>query len=100
MINSFVHTIMYSYYGLTVLGVEIKMKLLITMVQMIQFLVVGAQAIYCVYTGYVYWPATICWISLALMVQMIVMFGNFCFQERARSVAGGGGKAAEAGKLD
>lgn len=97
MINSFVHTIMYGYYCLTGLGVTANfVKPLITTVQMTQFVVLAAQSTYAIADGYRYWPATIAWVSTALMVQMLVLFGNFAMQaycpRKGRGAGGGGAK--------
>lgn len=43
-LNATVHTVMYAYYALTVLGVRVKGKSLITVMQMIQFCVGNAAA--------------------------------------------------------
>eukprot|EP00466_Bigelowiella_natans_P005902 jgi/Bigna1/140824/aug1.58_g15532 len=37
-LNSFVHTIMYAYYGLSILGIKFKAKSIITSIQIIQFI--------------------------------------------------------------
>jgi len=37
-LNSFVHTIMYGYYGMSILGIKFKAKSLITSIQIIQFI--------------------------------------------------------------
>jgi len=38
LLNSFIHTIMYAYYGATAAGMKISMKPLITLMQITQFL--------------------------------------------------------------
>lgn len=43
-LNATVHTVMYAYYALTVLGVRVKGKSLITVMQMIQFCVGNVAA--------------------------------------------------------
>ena len=96
MINSFVHTIMYGYYCLTGLGISVNAKPLITAVQMTQFLVIMGQSIYSILTGHRTWTAVIAWISTALMVQMIVLFGHFAMQAYCPRKAG----AAAAAKDD
>jgi elongation of very long chain fatty acids protein 4 len=96
MINSFVHTIMYGYYCLTGLGVTANfVKPLITTVQMTQFVVLAAQSTYAIADGYRYWPATIAWVSTALMVQMLVLFGNFAVQAYCPRKGRGGGGAKD-----
>ena len=61
LVNSFVHTIMYLHYALTVIGKELPVpKNFVTILQLVQFVFLMAQALYCIYTDYAYWPPLVC----------------------------------------
>lgn len=80
MINSFVHVVMYTYYGLSSLGPKYRKylgwKKYLTMLQLFQFyigMIYGIQSIYfqCDY------PMWMQWASLAYGVTIIALFLNF-----------------------
>lgn len=48
--NSFIHTIMYFYYAVSLLGIEWKNKFILTILQMIQFVAGTGVGLYQVYT--------------------------------------------------
>ena len=76
------------------MGISVNAKPLITAVQMTQFLVIMGQSIYSILTGHRTWTAVIAWISTALMVQMIVLFGHFAMQAYCPRKAGAAAAAA------
>lgn len=79
-INSVVHTLMYAYYGVTaarLCSVPMWIKRSLTQLQLVQFVIILAHASYGVYTGYAYWPWEMCWITIALMFQMLWLFSSF-----------------------
>ena len=73
--NSGVHVIMYSYYLLALIKVPCPWKAHVTKVQLLQFVVCLAHAVYALLTGcYPRWLTLLnCWV----MINMLVLFGNF-----------------------
>jgi len=81
-VNTFVHVIMYSYYGLAALGVNCFWKKYITQVQMLQFCICASHSLYTAYiqnTNF-YLP----YLQLWVMVNMFVLFANF-YSKRYKS---------------
>lgn len=70
MINSGIHTVMYSYYAVTTAGYRPSWKWLLTAAQIAQFLVIAVHAGYHLATRGAYWDATLAFIELLLMVQV------------------------------
>lgn len=90
MMNSFIHVIMYSYYGLTALYPlqQFSWKRRITQLQMVQFALAMVHGVY----GYLYHG--FCVYSVLYGVTMMTLFGNFYrhafmrSQKLGRTVAG------------
>merc|ERR1712196_134808 len=81
--NSFVHVVMYGYYFMSALGVSCPWKRYITQMQMVQFVVCAAHAVFCLVRGHV--GVGLPLLQLWVMVNMLVLFGNFYRQSyRAR----------------
>nr|QCF41172.1 Elovl4_b [Sinonovacula constricta] len=83
MVNSFIHVIMYTYYGIAALGPQYQKylwwKRYLTIIQLIQFfagMVYGVQGIIvdCAY------PKWMLWTSLVYGVTIIALFMNFYIQ--------------------
>jgi hypothetical protein len=83
VLNSFIHTIMYSYYALTSLGIRPPVKQLITCSQLLQF--ISANVIGCKY----YWNRTpalsqeqlhAVWLMQAYTGLLFLLFMNFSYQ--------------------
>jgi len=74
-VNTFVHVIMYSYYGLAALGVNCFWKKYITQVQMLQFCICASHSIYTAWLqNTAFWLP---YLQLWVMVNMLVLFANF-----------------------
>lgn len=80
MINAFIHVLMYSYYGLSALGPEVRKylwwKQYLTIIQLVQFtggLVLGINAILtgCTFTRWMQY------LLVFYMLSFMVLFGNF-----------------------
>jgi len=71
---------MYAYYAASGLGIRCPWKKYITALQLIQFVAVLGQNVFCLWTGDAYWPRINSWLCTALMFQMITMFTNFAIQ--------------------
>jgi len=76
VLNSFVHLVMYSYYFLSTLGYNAWWKNYITLLQMGQFLIMNAQAIYILATGCPF-PHNITWMYLIYIISLFLLFQNF-----------------------
>merc|ERR1711871_997619 len=73
--NSFVHVLMYSYYGMALLKVTIPWKRQLTNIQMVQFVVCLSHAIYAIVKGNV--RPDLAMIQVWVMTNMLVLFGHF-----------------------
>jgi len=76
VLNSFVHLVMYSYYFLSTLGYSAWWKNYITLLQMGQFLIMNAQAIYILAVGCPF-PHNITWMYLFYIISLFLLFQNF-----------------------
>ncbi|XP_076846268.1 elongation of very long chain fatty acids protein 4b [Brachyhypopomus gauderio] len=82
-INSGVHVLMYSYYGLAALGPHVQ-KLLwwkryLTIVQMVQFHVTIGHAAHSLYVGCPF-PSWMQWALIGYTVTFIILFVNFYYR--------------------
>merc|ERR1711988_342583 len=75
---SFVHVVMYMYYLMSSLGVPCPWKKNITQLQMLQFVACLAHSLYVLY--YQNMPAVLAYVQLWVMVNMLVLFGQFYWQ--------------------
>lgn len=87
---------MYFYYLLRLVGVQVNWKKRVTQVQLIQFWTVMGHALFNVYYKDMYWPILLSWVEFGLIIQMLVMFGDFYInaynKKKAAAAAGGGSK--------
>jgi elongation of very long chain fatty acids protein 4 len=74
-VNSFIHVIMYGYYTLALLNIPCPWKKYITSMQMVQFMICFAHSCYHLYLGKT--PALLAWSQMFVMINMLVLFGNF-----------------------
>jgi hypothetical protein len=84
MINCFVHVVMYAYYGLAALGIEVHWKRYITQMQLVQFVVVFFYDLYIAFAGpqcCVGVAGNICarmhLLCAGYMVSLVLFFGHF-----------------------
>eukprot|EP00658_Telonema_sp_P-2_P052290 TRINITY_DN404_c0_g1_i7.p1 TRINITY_DN404_c0_g1~~TRINITY_DN404_c0_g1_i7.p1 ORF type:complete len:733 (+),score=154.11 TRINITY_DN404_c0_g1_i7:183-2381(+) len=75
MLNSLIHVFMYSYYMLAALKVECPWKKVLTKLQMFQFMACMSTSLYSLYNGQ--YPRMLCYLNIWVMVNMLVLFGNF-----------------------
>jgi elongation of very long chain fatty acids protein 4 len=73
--NSFIHVVMYSYYGLALLGYTVPWKRYITQLQLLQFAVVFCHAVYVLL--YTKCLKILPYSQMFVMANMLVLFGNF-----------------------
>jgi len=87
-INSFVHVLMYSYYGLAALGPNVQKylwwKKYLTWIQLIQFVVGMSHAAQSVYAGCGF-PMWMQWALIAYGSTILSLFINFYIQSYIRS---------------
>ena len=93
-INSFIHTVMYSYYFMSTLGYRAPWKQYLTLMQMIQFVFILIHSIYHLFQNITsspqfvtpqdfiigvtqYWPSFLSYTEFFLMLLMLQMFGEF-----------------------
>ncbi|KAA0167348.1 hypothetical protein FNF27_07308 [Cafeteria roenbergensis] len=81
--NSFIHVIMYGYYGLRSVGVKLPtfLKAAVTQAQLLQFFLVSLQSFWGIHdwltTGNEVYPIWLTLLQLGVMVNMFVMFSGF-----------------------
>ncbi|QGM48699.1 MPPV-075 GNS1/SUR4-like protein [Magpiepox virus 2] len=82
-INSFVHVIMYTYYGLAACGPTFRKylwwKRYLTIMQLIQFHIAIGHTAMSIYTDCPY-PRWVQWAVIIYAVTFIILFGNFYFR--------------------
>jgi hypothetical protein len=101
MLNCFIHTLMYAYYGAVGVGAKLApLKALMTSAQMAQFVVILVHSVFHIASPGKFWPVHLAWVQLALMFQMLYMFGDFFRTSYMGNSAKGAKGAREAAKGD
>jgi len=77
VLNGFIHTVMYTYYFVSMHTENIWWKSALTMCQMIQFVVMNAQAGYLIATDCKTFPPNITKAYLYYIVTLLVLFAQF-----------------------
>jgi len=77
VLNGFIHTIMYDYYFMAMHTPDIWWKKYLTSMQMIQFILMNAQAIFIIATGCDEVPLRLIKLYLAYIFSLLVLFYNF-----------------------
>jgi elongation of very long chain fatty acids protein 4 len=77
VLNGLIHTVMYTYYFVSLHTKEIWWKSALTMSQMVQFVLMNAQAGYLVYYGCNKYPMRIIWAYLYYIVSLLALFAHF-----------------------
>ena len=77
VLNGLIHTVMYTYYFVSLHTKEIWWKSALTMCQMVQFVVMNAQAIYMLYSGCTNFPRNITMAYLYYIVTLLLLFAHF-----------------------
>jgi elongation of very long chain fatty acids protein 4 len=75
MLNSLIHVAMYGYYTLAALKLPCPWKKMLTMMQMAQFCLCMSTAIYALVLGV--YPFYLSLLNIFVMLNMLVLFGNF-----------------------
>ena len=76
-LNGLIHTVMYTYYFVSLHTKEIWWKSALTLSQMIQFVIMNAQAFYLLKTGCTQYPVRIIQIYLYYIISLLILFLNF-----------------------
>ena len=77
VLNGLIHTVMYTYYFVSLHTKEIWWKSALTMSQMVQFIVMNAQAGYMLYSGCQHFPRNITMAYLYYIVTLLFLFAHF-----------------------
>jgi elongation of very long chain fatty acids protein 4 len=77
VLNGLIHTIMYTYYFVSLHTKEIWWKSALTMSQMVQFVAMNAQAGYMLYYGCSQYPRNITIAYLYYIVTLLILFAHF-----------------------
>lgn len=77
VLNGFIHTVMYTYYFVSMHTKDIWWKSALTMCQMIQFLIMNLQAGYLIYTDCKTFPRNIIVAYLMYILSLFILFANF-----------------------
>eukprot|EP00808_Paulinella_micropora_P010300 g60327.t1 len=93
-VNSFVHVVMYSYYLLRLLDIEVPIpKPTITLIQLTQFCCCMAQSITIMVYDQPGVNRNLAFAQAFVMVTMLVLFGNFSYQTYIKKGKKGGDKS-------
>ncbi|CAD7955173.1 unnamed protein product [Amoebophrya sp. A120] len=98
-VNSFIHVLMYTYYFVASFGVKIPsfVKKTMTRLQMLQFCICFGHAVLVSSLGIGSTPDWLCGLQIYVMVNMLLLFGNFYFTAyRQRSTKSSGGNSSAA----
>jgi hypothetical protein len=76
-LNSLIHTIMYSYYFVTLHTKDVWWKPMLTVGQMVQFMLMNVQAIYMIVSDCQRYPPKLQYAYLYYVLIMLALFANF-----------------------
>lgn len=77
VLNGLIHTVMYTYYFVSMHTDKIWWKSALTMCQMVQFVVMNAQAIYIITTGCNHYPRNITIAYGYYIMTLLALFAHF-----------------------
>lgn len=77
VLNGLIHTIMYTYYFVSLHTKEIPWKSILTLSQMIQFVLMNSQAGWLLYSECTTYPRNIIVAYLIYILSLLVLFANF-----------------------
>ena len=77
VLNGFIHTVMYTYYFVSLHTKDIWWKSALTMCQMVQFVVMNAQAMYLISTECTEFPRNITLAYGYYIVTLLLLFAHF-----------------------
>lgn len=77
VLNGFIHTVMYTYYFVSLHTKEIWWKSALTMCQMVQFICMNAQALYLIFSNCTNYPRNIIVAYLFYIMTLLGLFAHF-----------------------
>jgi elongation of very long chain fatty acids protein 4 len=77
VLNGLIHTVMYTYYFVSMHTHDIWWKSALTMSQMVQFVLMNSQAIYILYTGCNTFPRNLTIGYLYYIISLLFLFAHF-----------------------
>lgn len=77
LLNGFIHTVMYNYYFVSLHSKDIWWKSALTSLQLVQFVVMNAQALYLLFTDCHEFPRNITIAYGYYILSMLVLFTHF-----------------------
>jgi elongation of very long chain fatty acids protein 4 len=80
VLNGFIHTVMYTYYFVSMHTKDIWWKPALTLCQMVQFVVMNGQAIWLIYSDCKTFPPNITTAYMYYILTLLFLFGNFFVQ--------------------
>jgi elongation of very long chain fatty acids protein 4 len=84
VLNGFIHTIMYTYYFVSMHTKDIWWKHYLTMLQMVQFTCMMSQSVYLQVTECKNYPPQIIKVYFFYILSLFVMFANFLVKDMKR----------------
>ena len=98
VLNGFIHTVMYTYYFVSMHSKDIWWKKYLTMMQLAQFLAMNGQAIYLLHVECTTFPRRVTQIYLFYIITLFALFMKFFQESYSSKGKGGGGKGGKGGK--
>ncbi len=92
VLNGFIHTVMYTYYFVSLHSKDIWWKSALTLCQMIQFVCMNVQALWLLLGECPTYPRNIIVAYLIYIVSLLVLFANFYVMSY---IVGGSGKKSK-----
>lgn len=77
VLNGLIHTIMYTYYFVSLHTKEIPWKSALTLSQMVQFVVMNSQALYLIYTDCRSYPINVVYFYFYYILSLLFLFAQF-----------------------
>ncbi|CAM9932507.1 unnamed protein product, partial [Ascophyllum nodosum] len=77
LLNGFIHTVMYTYYFVSMHTKDIWWKKYLTLMQMIQFVCMTSQAVFLLATGCTNYPPRIVTVYAGYILSLLLLFAKF-----------------------
>jgi len=75
LINSITHVFLYGYYTMALLNIDCPWKIGLTSLQIVQFVVCSAHAMFCVFRSD--YPRVLLYLDIFVQTNMLILFGRF-----------------------
>ena len=85
LLNGFIHTVMYTYYFVSMHTQNVWWKEFLTLSQMVQFVAMNAQALWLLYSGCTSFPRNLVVGYLYYILSMLALFGMFYIKSYKRT---------------